>query len=388
MGEKKLMKGNEALGEAAVQAGALAFFGYPITPQTEVPEYLSKRLPEVGGVFVQAESEVASSNMLYGAAGAGVRVFTSTSSPGYSLMAEGISYLAGAELPAVIIDIVRAGPGLGGILPGQCDYLQTTKGAGHGDYRVINLAPSTVQEAADLMMDAFDLADKYRNPVMVVGDGLIGQMMEPVEFKPRPKLELPAKDWATTGAKDGRQPNIINSLFLEALELEQHNIKLHHKYEAMERDERRWECYGPEGELDLLIVAYGTVARVSKTAADSLNENGHRVGVFRPITLWPFPEPQLMARAKQAKAILVVELSMGQMIEDVRMATHSSLPVHFFGRAGGIVCSPEEVAHEAQRVLDGEQVYTLGDPLVAKAEREADKVAQNASPARGQRGEG
>ena len=374
MGEKKLMKGNEALGEAAVQAGALHFFGYPITPQTEVPEYLSKRLPQVGGVFVQAESEVASSNMLYGAAGSGVRVFTSTSSPGFSLMAEGLSYLAGAELPAVLIDIVRAGPGLGGILPGQCDYLQTTKGAGHGDYRVINLAPASVQEAVDLMMDAFDLADKYRNPVMVVGDGLIGQMMEPVEFKPRKKLDLPPKDWATTGAVNGHKPNIINSLFLDAGDLEQHNIKLHNKYQAMIENERRWECYGPEGELDLLIVAYGTVARVSKTAADMLNEAGHRVGVFRPITLWPFPDPELSARAKQAKAILVVELSMGQMIEDVQMATRKSLPIHFFGRAGGIVCSPEEVVHEAKRVLNGEDVHTLGDPLVAEAERKAAKI--------------
>lgn len=366
MSDKKLLKGCEALGEAAIQAGARAFFGYPITPQTEVPEYLSKRLPEVGGVFVQAESEVASVNMLYGAAGAGARVFTSTSSPGFSLMAEGISYIAGSELPCVIINIVRGGPGLGGILPSQGDYLQVTKGAGHGDYRCLVLAPSTVQEAADLMMDAFDLADQYRNPVIVVGDGLIGQMMEPVEFKPRPPLDLPAKDWATTGAK-GRKPNIINSLYLDAPTLERHNIHLFEKYQRMQKEVRRWEEYGPEGEVDLLIVAYGTVARVSKTAVDDLNKKGYRTAVFRPITLYPFPDAELRKRAKKAKAILVAELSMGQMIEDVRAATHDKIPTSFFGRGGGAVCSPEEVMMVAERVLAGEKVYVLGEPEAERA---------------------
>jgi 2-oxoglutarate ferredoxin oxidoreductase subunit alpha len=362
MGEKKLLKGCEALGEAAIQAGARAFFGYPITPQTEVPEYLSRRLPEVGGVFLQAESEVASSNMLYGAAGAGERVFTSTSSPGFSLMAEGISYLAGSELPAVIINIVRGGPGLGGILPSQGDYLQATKGAGHGDYRTVVLAPSTVQEAADLMIEAFDIADQYRNPVVVVGDGLIGQMMEPVEFKPTTQQELPAKDWATTGAK-GRERNIINSLYLDAVTLERHNIKLKRKYDEIERTIRRWEEYGHQGEVDLLIVAYGTVARVAKTAVDDMNATGKRTAVFRPITLWPYPDRELQARAELAKAILVVELSMGQMIEDVRLATLGRRFVNFFGRGGGAVCSPEEVLAVAERVMGGEELYVLGDPL-------------------------
>ncbi|OGR08958.1 MAG: 3-methyl-2-oxobutanoate dehydrogenase subunit VorB [Deltaproteobacteria bacterium RIFOXYB12_FULL_58_9] len=367
MGEKKLMKGCEALGEAAIQAGARAFFGYPITPQTEVPEYLSKRLPEVGGVFLQAESEVASSNMLYGAAGAGARVFTSTSSPGYSLMAEGISYIAGSELPAVIINIVRGGPGLGGILPSQGDYHQATKGAGHGDYKNPVLAPSTVQEAADLMMEAFDIADTYRNPVIVMGDGLIGQMMEPVQFKaPIDPVTLPKKEWATTGAKN-RPPNIINSLYLDAPTLEKHNIKLHAKYERIQKELRRFEEYGDDGQVDLLIVAYGTVARVSKTATDDLIKSGKKVAVFRPITLWPFPDVELERRAAKAKRVLVVELSMGQMVDDVKAAVGKEKSVSFFGRGGGSVCSPEEVRAVAERVLDGEELYVLGDPLKEEA---------------------
>jgi len=359
MGEKKLLKGCEAIGEAAVQAGAKYFFGYPITPQSEVPEYLSKRLPEVGGVFLQAESEVAASNMLYGAAGAGVRVFTTTSSPGYSLMQEAVSYMAGSELPCVIVNIVRGGPGLGGILPSQGDYKQATRGGGHGDYRTPVLAPSTVQEAADLMIDAFDLADKYRNPILVLGDGLIGQMMEPVEFKQRSPVVVD-KPWATTGAV-GRKPNIINSLYLDAPTLERHNIKLKAKYDAFERDERRWEEYGAKGKLDVLLVAYGTVARVCKTAVDEMTRQGLKVGLFRPITLWPFPMPELRAAARQAKAILDVELSTGQMVEDVRATMAEKVPVHFYGRVGGIVCTPEEVAFHAGRVIKGEQVNTIGE---------------------------
>lgn len=362
MGEKKLLKGCEALGEAAIRAGARAFFGYPITPQSEVPEYLSKRLPEVGGVFVQAESEVASSHMLYGAGGAGERVFTSTSGPGVSLMAEGISYLAGAEVPAVFINIMRGGPGLGGILPSQGDYFQATKGGGHGDYRMIVLAPSTVQEAADLMMDAFDLADKYRTPTMVIGDGLIGQMMEPVEFRERPKTELPKKTWATTGAKD-RSPNIINSLYLDGPTLEAHNIKLKQKADAMEQHEQRFEEYGTKGNVDILVVSYGTAARVAKSAVDALIEQGKKAAVFRPITLWPFPLTPLRKRIEKAKQVLVVELSMGQMLEDVERAGCNQAPIHFFGRAGGMVCTPEEVLHVCNRVLAGEKVMVFGDPM-------------------------
>ena len=345
---KKLMKGCEAIGEAAIHAGCRLFFGYPITPQNEIPEYMSGRLPQVGGVFVQAESEVAASNMLYGAAGAGCRCITSSSSPGISLMAEGMSYMAGAELPVVIVNIMRGGPGLGGILPSQSDYLQATKGAGHGDYRVLVLAPSTVQEAADLTIEAFDFADKYRNPVMVVGDGLIGQMMEPVEFKVNidPK-DLPAKPWATTGC-GGRERNIINSLYLKAEELEEHNHKLAAKYRAMRKDVRH-ETYQADGELDVLIVAYGTVARISRTSIDALRAKGLKVGLFRPITLFPYPSDALRLTAARAKHVLVTELSMGQMLEDVQAAL-APREVAFFGRCGGMVMAAEELAEQVENL--------------------------------------
>ena len=347
---KQLMKGCEVLGEAAIKAGCRHFFGYPITPQTEVPEYLSRRMPEVDGVYVQAESEVAASNMIFGAAGAGVRVFTSSSSPGVSLMAEGISYIAGAELPVVIINIVRAGPGLGGILPAQSDYFQATKGGAHGDFRIITLAPSSVQEAADLMMDAFDLADKYRNPVMVMADGMIGQMMEPVEFKERPKVDLPAKDWATTGCKD-RDPNIITSLWLDAEILHELNLRLKRKYDEVEKNEVRYEEYNCEDEHDLLIVSYGTMARICQTTIDKLKDEGINVGLFRPITLWPFPYEEVAKACQRAKHILCVEMSMGQMIEDVQLALKGSKEVSFYGTAGGVVPSPTDVREQVDKLL-------------------------------------
>ncbi|MCU0292491.1 MAG: 3-methyl-2-oxobutanoate dehydrogenase subunit VorB [Thermoanaerobaculaceae bacterium] len=347
---KKLMKGCEAIGEAAIHAGCRLFFGYPITPQNEIPEYMSARLPQVGGVFLQAESEVAASNMLYGAAGAGCRVFTSSSSPGISLMAEAISYIAGAELPVVIVNIMRGGPGLGGILPSQSDYFQATKGGGHGDYRVLVLAPSTVQEAADLTQDAFDLADHYRNPVMVVGDGLIGQMMEPVEFKRSiSPEELPAKPWATTGCSD-RKPNIINSLFLNPEELEAHNWHLHRKYQDMAR-EIRWESWKLEEPVDVLIVAYGTVARICKTAIDTLRARGVKVGLFRPISLFPYPSEQLSQAVEKAGKVLVTELSTGQMLEDVQAIVAGRKPVSFYGRVGGMVMSPEEIEREVDKLV-------------------------------------
>ncbi len=352
---KKLMKGSEAIGEAAVRANCKLFFGYPITPQNEIPEYMSHRLPQVGGTFVQAESEVAASNMIYGAAGTGERVFTSSSSPGISLMAEGISYLAGSELPVVLVNIMRAGPGLGGILPSQADYFQATKGGGHGDYRLLVLAPWSVQEAADLVQDAFDLADFYRNPVMILGDGLIGQMMEPVEFKENrvPCKPLKPKDWAATGCKGGRPTNIINSLFLDPQVLEYHNQKLKAKYDTMSRDEVRFTEYGTGDEYDLLIVAYGTVARVCSTAIEDLREDGIKAAMVRPISLFPFPYEAVRRAAKKAKAVLVVELSCGQMIEDVQLALEGSRPVHFYGRQGGMLASPEEVAQKAKEVLAG-----------------------------------
>ncbi len=353
---KKLMKGAEAMGEAAIQAGCRLFFGYPITPQNEIPEYMSARLPQVGGTFVQAESEVAASNMIYGAAGAGERVLTSSSSPGISLMMEGLSYIAGSELPVVVINIMRAGPGLGGILPAQGDYFQATKGGGHGDYRCLVLAPWSVQEAADLVQDAFDLADYYRNPVLILGDGLIGQMMEPVEFKAdrRPCKPLAPKTWASTGWKGDRPRAIINSLFLDPEALERHNQKLAAKYAAMERDEKRVAEVGTDGQYEVLVVAYGTVARVVYTALDDLRQAGVRAAMVRPVSLFPFPYEAVRRAAEKAKAVLVAELSTGQMIEDVRLAVEGRVPVHFIGRQGGMLLTPEDIAARVRELAAGE----------------------------------
>jgi 2-oxoglutarate ferredoxin oxidoreductase subunit alpha len=352
---KKLMKGSEAIGEAAIQAGCRLFFGYPITPQNEIPEYMSMRLPQVGGRFVQAESEVAASNMLYGAAGSGERVMTSSSSPGISLMAEAISYLAGAELPVVIVNIMRAGPGLGGILPSQGDYFQATKGMGHGDFRLLVLAPWSIQEAADLVQDAFDLADYYRNPVLLVGDGLIGQMMEPVEFTEgrEPIKELEPKTWAATGNPGDRPNNVINSLFLDPEALERHNIKLKAKYDTIVRDEVRYASYGTDDDYDVLIVAYGTVARVCSTAIEELREQGIKVAMIRPISLFPYPYEVVHDAAQKASDVLVVELSSGQMIEDVQMALKGSKPVHFHNRMGGMLVSPDEVIGKVKEIVTG-----------------------------------
>ena len=350
---KVLMKGCEAIGEAAIRAGCRNFFGYPITPQTEVPEYLARRFPEVDGLFVQAESEVASINMLYGGAGVGKRVLTSSSSPGISLMAEGVSYLAASHLPVVMVNIVRAGPGLGGILPAQSDYFQATKGMAHGDFRLIVLAPSSVQEAVDLMYQAFDLADKYLMPVMVMGDGMIGQMMEPVVMPPMRDLsELPAKPWAADGAV-GRAPNIINSLYLSEEACNANNWKLKAKYDEIEKIEKRWETYDcDEQSLDTLIVAYGTMARICRTAADEVRrEDQKKIGVFRPITLWPYPYEALAKEAEKAKRIFVVEMSTGQMIEDVQLAVLGKKPIDFYGLTGGMVPSPDDVAENLRKIL-------------------------------------
>jgi 2-oxoglutarate ferredoxin oxidoreductase subunit alpha len=356
---KKLMKGSEAIGEAAVQAGCRLFFGYPITPQNEIPEYMSMRLPQVGGTFVQAESEVAASNMLYGASGAGERVMTSSSSPGISLMAEAISYMAGSELPVVIVNIMRAGPGLGGIQPSQSDYNQATKGMAHGDFHVLVLAPWSVQEAADLVQDAFDLADHYRNPVLILGDGLIGQMMEPVEFTEgrEPIKELAAKDWATTGNTPGRTRAIINSLYLDPAALEQHNHHLKKKFDAMERDEVRFSTYGTDDDYDVLIVAYGTVARVCSTAMEELADQGKRVAMLRPISLYPFPFDAVRDAAAKAKAVLVVEMSMGQMVNDVRMALGRDAEIHLHARAGGMLVFPDEVIQKVSEIVEGAEAH-------------------------------
>lgn len=355
---KVLMKGNEALGEAAIRAGCVHFFGYPITPQTEVPEYLVRRLPEVGGVFVQAESEVASINMVYGAAGVGIKCLTSSSSPGISLMAEGMSYLAACELPCVVINIMRAGPGLGGILPSQSDYFQATRGHGHGDYQLIVLAPASVQEAVDLMTLAFELAEKYRNPVMICADGMIGQMMEPVEFGRDGRGDpFEDNDWALTG-RSGRPRRVVNSLFLAPEQLHQHNVHLKDKYDRIHAAEKRWELDAADREYDLLVVAFGTMARICRTAIEDARHEGLRVALFRPITLNPFPHEALRAAMdampRQGR-VLAVELNMGQMVHDVRHAAAESRVVDFYGTAGGVVPSPEQVADKlrATRALCG-----------------------------------
>lgn len=352
MSEKLLMKGNEALGEAAIRAGCRLYFAYPITPQSELPEYLSRRMPEVGGVFLQAESEIAAINMVYGASGAGARVMTSSSSPGISLKQEGLSYIAGAELPCVVVNMARGGPGLGSIQPSQSDYLQATKGGGHGDYRLIVLAPASVQEIVDLTILAFDLADKYRNPVMIMGDGLLGQMMEPVTFPDEVKKDLPPKPWATTGWKKDRPKNIINSLELQPERLEEHNRHLQAKYAQIAREETRWDEYLTQ-DAEVVVVAYGTVARIARSAVDAAREKGIKAGLFRPITLWPYPYDALGRLAEVAKNFLTVEMNCGQMVEDVRLAVNGRRPVYFYGRSGGMVPTPEEVLAEIEKLAYG-----------------------------------
>jgi len=355
---KILMKGNEAIAEAALRAGAEGYFCYPITPQSEVAEYMARRMPEVGGMFLQGESEVAVGNMLFGAASTGKRVFTTSSSPGISLMEEAISYMAGAHLPAVIVNIMRGGPGLGGILPAQSDYFQAVKGGGHGDYRLLVLAPSSVQEAVDLMMLAFHLADKYRNPVMMIGDGMIGQMMEPVEFPERfQEKELPPNsDWAATGAKD-RPQRIIKSLFLNPEMLEKNSWDLEDKYNLMRKNEVRYEKYKVSPKNKILIVSYGTMARICQTVIDELAREGVSVGLLRPITLFPFPTEAIRTEGTKAniKAVLTVEMSTGQMVEDVQLAIQGKTPVEFYGRTGGIVPTPEEVREKILAMVGGKQ---------------------------------
>ncbi|MBI5507299.1 MAG: 3-methyl-2-oxobutanoate dehydrogenase subunit VorB [Deltaproteobacteria bacterium] len=341
------MKGTEAIAEAAIRAGCRHFFGYPITPQNEIPEYMSKRLPQVGGVYLQAESEVSASNMLYGAGGSGVRVMTSSSSPGIALMAEGFSYLCGSEIPAVVVNIMRGGPGLGDIQPSQGDYAMCTKGFGHGDKHAIVLAPSTVQEAVDLMALAFDLADQYRNPCVVMGDGLIGQMMEPVTF-PEAPVKVYDKPWAATGKPPTRKHNIINSLYLDPEELERHVYHLFEKYERMRADEQRHETFMLDDAPPVVICAYGTMARIAKTAIRELRKTGVKIGLFRPITAWPFPVEALSGVVQSTKVFLAVEMSMGQMIEDVRMVVGRDRPVKFFGRPGGVIPTVEEIIHQVK----------------------------------------
>ncbi|MCF6094419.1 3-methyl-2-oxobutanoate dehydrogenase subunit VorB [Microaerobacter geothermalis] len=349
---KMLMKGNEVLGEAAIHAGCKYFFGYPITPQNELVAYMARRLPEVGGAFVQAESEVAAINMVYGAASAGVRVMTSSSSPGISLMQEGISYMAGSELPAVICNMVRGGPGLGSIQPAQSDYFQAVKGGGHGDYRLPVLAPATLQEMVNLMGEAFDIADQYRTPVMILGDGMLGQMMEPVEFIDRPKRDLPPKDWATTGTRGDGAPRTITSLFLDPAELEKHNERLDAKFKKIAENEVRYETFLTD-DAEVICVAYGTMARIVRNVVNKGRANGLKIGLIRPISLWPFPTKPFEDTLQHAKAYLSVEMSTGQMVEDVRLAVNGKKPVYFHGRAGGMVPTQEAIMKTIEEILGG-----------------------------------
>jgi 2-oxoglutarate ferredoxin oxidoreductase subunit alpha len=353
MAERVMMKGNEAIAEGAIRAGCRFFAGYPITPQNEVPEYMSKRMPEVGGTFIQAESEVSAINMVYGAAGAGARAMTSSSSPGVSLKMEGISYIAGANLPCVIVNVARGGPGLGGLTPSQADYYQATKGGGHGDYHLIVFAPDSVQEIMDLMYEAFAAADRYRVPAMVLADGLLGQMMEPVTLKEYQDLQIPEKPWATTGRLQGRR-RLINSLSLDPDELEQMNKHLQTKYQQITADEIRFEEEGV-ADADLVMVAYGTSARVAKSAITKARAAGKKVGLLRPITLWPFPSQKINELARAGKNFLVVEMSAGQMIEDVRLAAEGRAKVNFYGRLNGAIPSVTEAYDAIMKCLSGEE---------------------------------
>jgi len=348
MGERKLMRGNEVIAEAAIRAGCQCYFAYPITPQAELLEHMARNMPRLGRTFVQAESEIGAINMVYGAAAAGVRTMTSSSSPGISLKQEGISYIAGSNLPAVIVNIMRGGPGLGDIAPAQGDYFQATKGGGHGDYHMIVLGPSTVPEAGELTILAFDLADKYRTPVMILADGMLGQMMEPVDLPdPIDPESLPKKDWALTGAK-GRDPNIILSFDLDPEVLKRMNLELQEKYRAIEENEVRYEEYETD-DAKIVIAAYGTVARIAKTVVRRARAEGIKLGLFRPITLWPFPYEPLRELAERVETVLTVEMSAGQMWEDVRLAVGERAKTPFYGEMGGVVTTPRKILSEVRR---------------------------------------
>ena len=354
---KVLMKGNEAIGEAAIRAGCLNYFAYPITPQSEVAEYLAKRLPEVNGVFVQGESEVAVGYMIFGAAACGERVMTTSSSPGISLMSEAISYIAGARCPAVFVNIMRGGPGLGGILPSQGDYFQATKGGGHGDYHVLVMAPESVQEAVEMIMQAFPLAEKYRGPVMIMGDGMIGQMMEPVEFPEDLCLPPTNKDeWATNGmdTRKSTTKNIVKSLYLDPTVLNDHNLLLKSQYDRMKKEDVRSENYNTDSDYQALIVSYGTMSRVCKTAIDQMKENGLEIAMVRPQTLFPFPEQAIHDAAAKpgCKVVVSIEMSMGQMVEDVERVVKGKVPVQWYGQCGGEVPTPEGVMEHIKSLLN------------------------------------
>ncbi len=352
MAERVLMKGNEAIAEAAIRAGCRHYFGYPITPQTEIAAYMAKKMPKIGGVFLQAESEVASINMVYGAAATGLRVMTSSSSPGISLKAEGLSYIAGSDIPALVVNVQRGGPGLGGIQPSQSDYFQATKGGGHGDYRMIVLAPASVQEMASLTIKGFNLADKYLMTSMILADGTIGQMMEPISFEDE-EIETYEKPWALTGTEGKRKHNIVNSLYLKPDELEAKNFDRYERYKMVEENEAMWEEYMME-DAEYCVVAFGIASRVAKNAVVAAREEGIKVGLIRPITLWPFPNKALAAAADKVKGFISVELNMGQMIEDIRLATQCKKPISLCNRCGGMIPSPDEVLEAIRNAQKGE----------------------------------
>ena len=351
MAERVLMKGNEAIAEAAIRAGCRHYFGYPITPQTEIAAYMAKKMPKIGGVFLQAESEVASINMVYGAAAAGMRVMTSSSSPGISLKEEGLSYIAGSDVPAFVVNVQRGGPGLGGIQPSQSDYFQAVKGGGHGDYKTIVLAPASVQEMASLTIKGFNLADKYSMTAMILADGTIGQMMEPISFEDA-EIETYEKPWALTGTNGERKHNVVNSLYLKPEALEVTNFERYDRYKVIEENEPMWEEYMME-DADICIVAFGIASRVAKNAIVAARQEGIKVGLIRPITLWPFPKEALSEAADKVKGFISVELSMGQMIEDVRLATACKKPVGLCNRCGGMIPSPDEVLESIRNAEKG-----------------------------------
>jgi len=352
MAEKFLMKGNEALGEAAILAGCHNFFGYPITPQTELAAYMAKRLPKIGGTFLQAESEIAAVNMVYGAVSTGARAMTSSSSPGISLKSEGISYLAGSDLPALIVNVQRAGPGLGGIQPAQSDYFSATHGPGHGDYRLFILAPSTIQEIVDCVFLAFEKADQYRMPAMLLSDGILGQMMEPVSFPETADIKQFEKPWATNGTGLKRRKNIVNSLYLAPEELERTNFERFKRYEMVQANEQRCERFMCD-DADVVVVAFGAAARVSKNAIRAARAKGIKAGLIRPITVWPFPVDAIREQAKTSKAFVVAELNMGQMVTDVKLAIECSRPTYQCNRTGGIVFTPNEVLAVIEKAAGG-----------------------------------
>ena len=351
MPEKVLMKGNEALAEAAIMAGCRHFFGYPITPQSEVAAHMAKRMPKIGGTYLQAESEVAAINMVLGASAAGVRTMTSSSSPGISLKTEGLSYLAGSDLPALIVNVQRAGPGLGGIQPSQADYSQSTKAPGHGDLRMLVFAPSTVQEMVDLVSVAFDLGDRYRMPAMILSDGLLGQMMEPVIMDADKKADVIERPWAASGHGGKRKHNIVNSLYIDPPHLEAVLKERYQRYAEIEEKEQRCEEYKMD-DAEIVLVAYGASARISCSAVDAARKEGIKAGLIRPITLWPYPSKAILSRIGTAKAFLCVEMSMGQMVDDVRLVVNGKRDVKFYGRTGGVVPTPAEVLNEIRKIKE------------------------------------